>query len=311
VDVKKGHSMAKKIGLGRGLDALIQEKKVTAPVMDAPAPDTTGITKIAVGRIKVNPMQPRRIFRDEQLNELIASVREHGILQPLLVRKKEQHFELIAGERRLRAAKAANLPEVPVILLDIGDQEALEIALIENLQRDDLNLMEEAEGYRELADKFNLTQDEIAKRVGKARASVTNIIRLLDLPAGIRKMLEGGQISAGHGKVLLGVEIDAEKELLAQRIVRESLSVRALEKIVEKLKKPVKKARAEKTDLPIDYVRHLSEKLHQHFGTAVHINSTRTLANGKKLKGSIQIDYYNNEDLTRVLEILGISSDDL
>lgn len=303
--------MAKKIGLGRGLDALIQEKKVTAPVMDAPAPDTTGITKIAVGRIQVNPMQPRRIFRDEQLNELIASVKEHGILQPLLVRKKEQHFELIAGERRLRAAKAANLPEVPVILLDIGDQEALEIALIENLQRDDLNLMEEAEGYRELADKFNLTQDEIAKRVGKARASVTNIIRLLDLPASIRKMLEGGQISAGHGKVLLGVEIDAEKELLAQRIVRESLSVRALEKIVEKLKKPVKKARAEKTDLPIDYVRHLSEKLHQHFGTAVHINSTRTLANGKKLKGSIQIDYYNNEDLTRVLEILGISSDDL
>lgn len=303
--------MAKKIGLGRGLDALIQEKKVTAPVMDAPAPDTTGITKIAVGRIQVNPMQPRRIFRDEQLNELIASVKEHGILQPLLVRKKEQHFELIAGERRLRAAKAANLPEVPVILLDIGDQEALEIALIENLQRDDLNLMEEAEGYRELADKFNLTQDEIAKRVGKARASVTNILRMLDLPSSIRKMLEGGQISAGHGKVLLGVEIDAEKELLAQRIVRESLSVRALEKIVEKLKKPVKKARAEKTDLPIDYVRHLSEKLHQHFGTAVHINSTKTLANGKKLKGSIQIDYYNNEDLTRVLEILGISSDDL
>lgn len=303
--------MAKKVGLGRGLDALIQEKKVTAPVMDAPVPDSTGITKISTGRIKVNPMQPRRIFREEQLGELVASVKEHGILQPLLVRKKEQHFELIAGERRLRAAKAANLPEVPVILLDIGDQEALEIALIENLQRDDLNLMEEAEGYRELAGKFSLTQDEIAKRVGKARASVTNIIRLLDLPASIRKMLESGQISAGHGKVLLGVEIDAEKELLAQRIIRESLSVRALEKIVETLKKPAKKPRAEKTDLPIDYVRHLSEKLHQHFGTAVHINSTKTLSNGKKVKGSIQIDYYNNDDLTRVLEILGIRSDDL
>ena len=303
--------MAKKVGLGRGLDALIQEKKVTAPVLDAPAPDNSGITKIAVGRIKVNPMQPRRIFRDEQLNELIASIKEHGILQPLLVRQKEKHFELIAGERRLRAAKAANLPEVPVILLDIGDQEALEIALIENLQRDDLNIMEEAEGYKELADKFNLTQEEIAKRVGKARASVANMLRLLALPAGIKKMLEGGQLSAGHGKVLLGVEIDAEKELLAQRILREGLSVRALEKIVERLKKPTKKPRAEKTDLPIDYVRHLSEKLHQHFGTAVHINSTKTLSNGKKVKGSIQIDYYNNEDLTRVLEILGISSDDL
>lgn len=303
--------MAKKVGLGRGLDALIQEKKVTVPVMDAPAPDNAGITKIAVGRIKVNPMQPRRVFREQALNELIASVKEHGVLQPLLVRQKEKHFELIAGERRLRAAKAANLPEVPVILLDIGDQKALEIALIENLQRDDLNIMEEAEGYKELADKFDLTQDEIAKRVGKARASVANMLRLLALPTGIRKMLEGGQLSAGHGKVLLSVDIDAEKELLAQRIVREGLSVRALEKIVERLNKPKKKPRAEKADLPIDYVRHLSEKLHQHFGTAVHINSTKTLSNGKKVKGSIQIDYYNNDDLTRVLEILGISSDDL
>lgn len=303
--------MAKKVGLGRGLDALIQEKKVTAPALDAPAPDNSGITKIAVSRIKVNPLQPRRVFREQALNELIASVKEHGVLQPLLVRQKEKHFELIAGERRLRAAKAANLPEVPVILLDIGDQEALEIALIENLQRDDLNIMEEAEGYRELAEKFELTQDEIAKRVGKARASVANMLRLLSLPTGIKKMLEGGQLSAGHGKVLLGVDIDAEKELLAQRIVREGLSVRALEKIVERLHKPTKKPRAEKTDLPIDYVRNLSEKLHQHFGTAVHINSTKTLSNGKKVKGSIQIDYYNNDDLTRVLEILGISADDL
>jgi len=304
--------MAKqKIGLGRGLDALIQEKKVVAPVANVPAPDSTGITKVAIGKIKPNPMQPRRTFRDEQLKELIASVKEHGILQPLLVRQKEQHIELIAGERRLRAATAANLSEVPVIFLDIGDQEALEIALIENLQRDDLNLMEEAEGYNELALQFGLTQDEIAKRVGKARASVANILRLLDLPVPIKKMLEGGQLSAGHGKVLLGVEIDAEKELLAQRILREGLSVRALEKIVEHLKKPAKKARAQKTDLPLDYVRHLSDKLHQHFGTAVHINSTKTLANGKKVKGSIQIDYYNNDDLTRVLEILGISSDDL
>ena len=146
--------MAKKIGLGRGLDAMIQEKKVTAPVVDTPAPDNSGITKLPIKKVKANPDQPRRTFRDEALKELAASVKEHGILQPLLIRKKEQHFEVIAGERRLRAATAANLPEVPVILLNIGDQEALEIALIENLQRDDLNLMEEAEGYRELADKF-------------------------------------------------------------------------------------------------------------------------------------------------------------
>ena len=304
--------MAKqKIGLGRGLDALIQEKKVTAPVVDVPAPDSSGITKISTKKIKPNPMQPRRMFRDEALKELTASVKEHGILQPLLVRQKEKHLELIAGERRLRAAAAANLAEVPVIILDIGDQEALEIALIENLQRDDLNLMEEAEGYRELADKFGLKQDQIAKRVGKARATVANILRLLDLPGSIKKLLEGGQLSAGHGKVLLSVEIDQEKELLATRIVREGLSVRALEKIVAKLKKPAKKPRAQKSDLPLDYIRHLSDKLHQHFGTAVHVNSTKTLANGKKVKGSIQIDYYNNDDLTRVLEILGISGEDL
>ncbi len=303
--------MAKKIGLGRGLDALIQEKKVTAPVVDVPAPDTSGITKISTKKIRPNPMQPRRTFRNEALRELTASVKEHGILQPLLVRQKGKHLELIAGERRLRAATAADLPEVPVIILDIGDQEALEIALIENLQRDDLNLMEEAEGYKELAVKFGLKQDQIARRVGKARATVANTLRLLDLPASIKKLLEGGQISAGHGKVLLSVELDAEKELLATRIVRENLSVRALEKVVEKIKRPVKKPRAQKSDLPLDYVRHLSEKLHQHFGTAVKVNSTKTLANGKKVKGSIEIDYYSNDDLTRVLEILGITGDDL
>ena len=303
--------MAKKIGLGRGLDALIQEKKVIAPVVDDPPADDSGITKLPIKKVKANPDQPRRTFGDEALKELTASVKEHGILQPLLVRKKGNQFEVIAGERRLRAATAAELTEVPVILLDIGDQEALEIALIENLQRDDLNLMEEAEGYRELAEKFGLKQEQIAKRVGKARTTVANILRLLDLPDSIKKFLQNGQISAGHGKVLLGVEIDPEKELLATRIVRENLSVRALEKIVEKMRKPAKKPRAQKSDLPIDYIRHLSDKLHQHFGTAVKVSSTKTLANGKKLKGSIEIDYYNNDDLTRVLEILGITSDDL
>lgn len=273
--------------------------------------DHNKVVRISPAQIRVNPMQPRRIFRDEALSDLIASVKEHGILQPLLVRRKETYFELIAGERRLRAAKAVSLPDVPVILLDISDQEALEIALIENLQRDDLNLMEEAEGYRELSVRFGLTQEQIAKRVGKARASVANTMRLLDLPSAIRKLLENGQLSAGHGKVLLGVEKDVEKERLAGQIVRDSLSVRALEKIILQSRKPAKKPRAEKSDLPTDYVRHLSEKLHQHFGTAVHINSTKTLSNGKKIKGSIQIDYYNSEDLTRLLELLGFTSDDL
>ncbi len=303
--------MAKRQALGKGIGALIQEVPKAVPPPKAPAPDNEGITKLSIKKVKANPEQPRHTFRNEALNELTASVKEHGVLQPLLVRPKGKQFQVIAGERRLRAAIAANLPEVPVIILDIGDREALEIALIENLQRDDLNLIETAEGYKELAEKFDLTQDKIAKRVGKARASVANMLRLLELPGSIKKLLENGQLSAGHGKVLLGVEIDQEKELLATRIVRENLSVRALEKIVEKMKAPPKKKRAQKSDLPLDYVRHLSEKLHQHFGTAVKVQSTKTLANGKKVKGSIEIDYYNNDDLTRVLEILGIGSDDL
>jgi len=303
--------MAKRQALGKGIGALIQEVPKAAPPPEAPAPDSEGITTLPVKKVKANPHQPRHTFRDEALKELTASVKEHGVLQPLLVRPKGKTFQVIAGERRLRAAIAAELTDVPVILLDIDDQQALEIALIENLQRDDLNIVETAEGYKELAEKFGLTQEQIAKRVGKARASVANMLRLLDLPASIKKFLENGQISAGHGKVLLGVEIDPEKELLATRVVRENLSVRSLEKIVERMKAPPKKPRAQKSDLPLDYVRHLSEKLHQHFGTAVKINSTKTLANGKKVKGSIEIDYYNNDDLTRVLEILGIGSDDL
>jgi ParB family transcriptional regulator, chromosome partitioning protein len=303
--------MAKRQALGRGINALVKEVPKAAPPPDAPAPDSDGITKLPVNKIKANPNQPRRTFGVTALNELTASVKEHGVLQPLLVRPGKTHYQVIAGERRLRAAIAAELKDVPVIILDIDDQQALEIALIENLQRDDLNIIEAAAGYKELAEQFNLTQEQIAKRVGKARASVANMLRLLELPASIKKMLENAQLSAGHGKVLLGVEIDAEKELLAARILRENLSVRALEKIIEKMNKPAKKPRARKSDLPLDYVRHLSEKLHQHFGTAVRIHSTQTLANGKKVKGSIEIDYYNNEDLTRVLEILGITSNDL
>lgn len=305
--------MARKTGLGRGLDALIQEKKVTQAdaKSGSPAADESGITRVALKQIDVNPMQPRRTFRTESLNELIASVREHGILQPLLVRQKNQRLELIAGERRFRAAGAAGLSEVPVIRLDLNDQEALEIALIENLQRDDLNLIEEAEGYHQLAEQFGMTQEQIAQRVGKARASIANTLRLLDLPASVRSLLEKGQLSAGHAKVLLAVEMDIEKELLAQRILREGLSVRALEKIVQKLGRPTRKPRSEKSDLPADYIRNLSDQLHAHFGTAVHIHSTRTLPNGKKIKGTIQIDFYNNEDLSRVLEVLGIGPDDL
>lgn len=296
--------MAKKIGLGRGLDALIQDKKISPNTGSAQA--DSGVSMVKISRITTNPLQPRQNFCDDALQELTDSVKEHGVLQPLLARKKANRIVLIAGERRLRAAKLAELADVPVMFLDVSDQDALEIALLENLQREDLNLMEEAAGYSELANQFKLTQEQIAERVGKARASVANILRLLDLPTSVQALLQSGELSAGHGKVLLRVEVDLEKELLATRCVKEHLSVRALEKIVEKLTLPPKKARAQKNDLPGDYVRQLSDKLHKHFGTAVKINSSKTLANGKKVKGSIEIDYHSTNDLSRMLELFGL-----
>jgi len=305
-------------GLGRGLDALIKDgstakqqatkKVVSVKAQPEPQPGG-GIREVPAASVVASPWQPRTVFDSASLTELVESVKVHGILQPLLVREVGSKFELIAGERRLRAAQAALLKKVPVIVVEASDEKALEIALIENLQREDLNPIEEAEGYALLQKKFNLTQEKVAEQVGKARASVANALRLLELPDGIRKYVAEGLLSVGHAKVLLSVDSEKEKELLAKRSIKEGLSVRALERIVKKLGMPPKKARAEKTDIPSDYLQTLSDELHQFFGTSVRITPSRTLTNGRKVKGSLEIDYHDNDELDRLLTIMGYAND--
>lgn len=297
---------AKHIGLGRGLGALIKD---VTPERPAAGQSGGGVLQVPIEQVHKSPWQPRHAIAPDALEDLIRSVRERGVIQPLLARRVQDRYELIAGERRLRAAQAAELKQVPVIVMDVPDREALEIALVENIQREDLNLIEEAEGYRALSEKFEMTQEQVAQRVGKARATVANALRLLDLPDTVKRLIAENQLSAGHAKVLLGLEIAKERELLAARTVKEGLSVRALEKIVEKLRKPPRKHRAEKSDVPAEHLRYLSDRLHEHLGTTVRITPCRTLANGRKVKGNIEIDYFSGDDLDRLLVLLGVAGD--
>ncbi|MEI7437287.1 MAG: ParB/RepB/Spo0J family partition protein [bacterium] len=307
--------MAVKHGLGRGLGALIQATPATEPVLvqaaTASAPVNTGqageVVRLPIARIRPNSFQPRRFFAREALDELTNSIRERGILQPLLVRRVGDDYELIAGERRLRAAGEARLADVPVIVMDVPDRAALELALVENLLRQDLNAIEEAEGYRDLAEKFGLTQEEIATRIGKARASVTNALRLLTLPPEVRTFVFEGLLSVGHAKVLLGLTNEAEQNRLAEEVVQERISVRELERRVARLQRVPRKPRELRSELPASHVARLSEWLHEHFGTSVRLQPCRTLANGKKAKGTIEVDFYSNEDLDRILGVLGMS----
>jgi ParB family transcriptional regulator, chromosome partitioning protein len=302
--------MASKHGLGRGLSALINEKPAEGKPEPAPVNAGTppeGMTTVPVDKIRPNPKQPRRRFAPEALEDMVRSIQTHGVLQPLLLRRIGNSYELVAGERRWRAARQAGLETVPAILKDVSDRDALELTLIENLQREDLNAIEEAEGYQSLAEQFNLSHEDIAQRVGKARATVTNALRLLALPGEIKEMLTDNRLSAGQAKALLGVAIDEEKCFLARRAVEEGLSVRVLEKAVERLARAPRKPRTMRDDIPAAHLQDLSDKLHRRFGTSVRLVPSRTLANGKKAKGLIEIDFYSNEDLTRILDLLGLS----
>ncbi len=304
---------AKSAGLGRGLNALIKEKPVataTPQPEPTPAADSTeverGPVKIPVHQIHKSPWQPRRHFEPEALEDLVHSIRSHGVLQPLLVRPVRDGYQLIAGERRLRASQEADLQEVPALLMDVSDKEAVELTLIENLQREDLNPIEEAEGYQSLSNEFGMTQEQIAERVGKGRASVANSLRLLSLPDAVRTLLSEEQLSVGHAKVLLGLSIPEEQALFARRVVKEGLSVRALERLVEAHGKPPRRARVERADIPASHLLQISDQLHHALGTSVRLQSSKTLSNGKKVPGRIEIDYYSNEDLERLMQCMGV-----
>ena len=293
--------MPAKHSLGRGLGALLQDSSTS----QADRPDA-GIQKVPIDKVHKSPWQARRSFDESALQELADSVRARGVVQPLLVRSTKKGYELIAGERRLRAAVAAGLSVVPVIEMDVADGDAAEIALVENLQREDLNILEEAEGYRMLSTKFGLTQEKIASRVGKSRASVTNALRILSLPDEVKGYLSDGTLQPGHAKLLAGLATGKEQLALARRTVKENLSVRNLEKAIQSARGAQRKRRVSKDDLPANHLRSLSDRLHRHFGTSVKIRSCTTLANGRKGRGSIEIEFYSDEDLDRILELLGL-----
>ena len=324
-----------KPGLGRGLGALIgahahakpagapppqplsaaapagaSASAVAAPA--APAANGHTVFDVPVAEISRSPWQPRQTFDEAALHELADSIKSNGVIQPLICRKNaEGRYELIAGERRLRAAMEAQLPKVPVILVDAEDRRAAEMAIIENIQRQDLNVIEEAEGYRTLADTFNLTQQDVADRVGKARASVANAVRLLDLPDEVKQLIGSGLLSTGHAKVLLGLTDTTEQTVLGRKCVTEDLTVRTLEKIIQRRRAEANPDthRPGKPDLPESYVRDLSDRLHRHFGTAVRLTPGITHANGKHTKGLLEIDFYDNDDLDRIITLLGITLD--
>lgn len=291
-----------KPALGRGLGALIAPAKASAAV--APdAADGETVQSVALSRVTASPLQPRAVFPAENLAELVESVRENGIIQPLIVRKVNGRLELIAGERRWRAAGEAGLKEVPVIVREATDLEVLEWALVENLQREDLNPIEEARAYARLAGEFKLKQEDIAKKVGKSRASVANTMRLLDLSDEVQVHLVQGRLSVGHAKALLGLSAAREQDEIAALILRKNLSVRATEKAVnDQLTKGggQRKGRRGRGAPEVSAaVRHLENRLQQHFATRVEIRP------GDQ-KGHILIEYYGNDDLGRLLRQFGL-----
>ena len=297
--------MAKQ-ALGKGLGALIG--KSTGPMPDGgttpftPPPSTGEIVrKVPLGDVVPSPLQPRKEFAPEQLTELMESIREHGVIQPLITRLVNGKFELIAGERRWRASRELGLPEVPVIVRTASDKDVLEMALIENLQRENLNPLEEAHAYVRLSKEFGLRQEDIAQRVGKNRATVANAIRLLDLPPAVQGYLREGKLSPGHAKVLLGLKNQEESESAADEVLRKGLTVRGTEKLVDTILHPP--APKWKPASPEGELKLALETIEQ--------NLTRYLSTGVKVhhvgqKGRMEIEYYSVDDLNRLLGLMGL-----
>lgn len=291
-------------GLGKGLDSLIpnavgeaktKKETVKETVIEKKEPET--LVKITM--VEPNRKQPRKNFDEDALQELSDSIKQFGLLQPILVQDRKDHYEIIAGERRWRAAKLAGLKEIPVIVRDYSDQEIMEISLIENIQREDLNPIEEAQAYKRLLTEFNLKQDEVAERVSKSRAAVTNSIRLLKLSDEVQQMVIDDMISTGHARTLLAVEDKDEQYNLAQRIFDEKLSVRDVEKLVKNLHKPEKLPKKTDNKTMEAIYQDIEEKLKQKLSTKVIVTSKGEGA------GKIEIEFYNNEDLDRILDMIG------
>lgn len=292
-------------GLGKGLDSLIPnalgetktKKETTVKSKTETTEGKEPQTLVKITKVEPNREQPRKNFDEDALQELADSIKQFGLLQPILVQDRKDYYEIIAGERRWRAAKLAGLKEVPVIIRNYTEQEIVEISLIENIQREDLNPIEEAQAYKRLLTEFHLKQDEVAERVSKSRAAVTNSIRLLKLNEEVQRMVVDEMISTGHARALLAVENPEEQYNLAQRIFDEKLSVRDVEKLVKNLHKPAKSKKVDDKTMQVIY-QDIEEKLKQKLGRKVTVTSKG------EGSGKIEIEFYNHEDLDRLLDVL-------
>lgn len=279
----------KKRGLGKGLSALISDD-----IVDGDKGPQEVVEYIEIGLITPNKNQPRVDFDEKSLANLAESIKTNGLIQPILVRKEGPKYEIIAGERRWRASKMAGLKEIPCLLKDVDEKASAKYALIENIQREDLNPIEEAIAYQKLMEEYNLTQEEVAKEIGKSRPYIANTVRLLNLNSEVIKYISNGELTAGHGKVLLGIEDKEEQLEAANRILKDSLNIRETESLATKIKKPTRSRRKKAKD---SNVIDLEESLMRILGTKVN------LVIGNK-KGKIEIEYYGYEDLERIIEIL-------
>ena len=289
-------------GLGKGLDSLIpvSAQKVSSGSKTSGNKEEKGMeTIVKITMVEPNREQPRKKFDEDALQELADSIKQYGVISPILVQDRKTYYEIVAGERRWRAAKLAGLKEVPVIIKNFTEQEIVEISLIENIQREDLNPIEEAQAYKKLLTEFNLKQDEVAERVSKSRTAVTNSMRLLKLCDEVQQMIIDDMISTGHARALISIEDPEEQYMIAQKVFDEKLSVRDVEKLVKNLGKPEKPKKENLQDKSLEIIyQDTEEKLKQALGTKVSISSK---GNGS---GKVEIEFYNHDDLERIIEMI-------
>ena len=282
-----------KRGLGKGLDSLIPKGEA---VKKTSSKSNNGVVELDINQVEPNKNQPRKNFDQDALNELADSIKQYGVIQPIVVQKIDDYYEIIAGERRWRAAKIAKLKKIPVVIKNFSEQEIVEIALIENIQREDLNPIEEAEAYKRLIDEYNLKQEEMAERLSKSRTSITNSMRLLKLSSKVQKLVISGELSSGHARALIPVEDTKKQYTLALEIIKNKLSVRETEKLVKALLEPKKKVKKAVPENDFVY-RDIEGKIKDIVGTKVKIN------NKPGGKGKIEIEYYSTEDLERLIDL--------
>lgn len=274
-------------GLGKGLNAFFNTE----------AEKDEKVQDISIKEIRPNPYQPRKVFQEEAIEELKLSILEHGILQPIIVRKTIKGYEIVVGERRFRAAKAAKFDKVPAVVRELNEQQMMELAVLENLQREDLNPIEEGIAYQTLMEKLKLTQEELAKRLGKSRPHLANHIRLLSLPPMIQQLISDGKISMGHGRALLGLRKKDKLGPLVDRILKEGLNVRQLEQLIQQMNEIVPRETKKEKDKKDVFIRERETSLRERFGTTVNIKQTKN-------KGKIEIEFFSKDDLERILEML-------